>query len=206
VRAFCRRLVVMAKAPIAGRAKTRLARELGLAPSLRFVRHASRHVLERVARDPRWQTMLAVTPDSAIRSRLWPTRVKRMRQGHGDLGTRMQRILDRAGPGPVVIIGTDIPTIRPSHIARAFALLGSHDAVFGPAQDGGYWLVGLRRSPCVPEPFREVRWSTSHALSDTLANLQGLSVARLEVLTDVDDGASYATYAALAGRRVLPRA
>jgi rSAM/selenodomain-associated transferase 1 len=194
----------MAKAPVAGRSKTRLAREAGLAATLRFVRHASRHVLARLARDPRWQTTLAVTPDGSITGRLWPAWVARTPQGLGNLGTRMQHIIDGAGPGPVVIIGTDIPTIRPSHIAQAFRLLGAHDAVFGPARDGGYWLVGMRRRPSVPQPFRHVRWSTRFALADTLANLAGLRVAWLEALADVDDGPSYAANAKHAARRVLP--
>jgi glycosyltransferase A (GT-A) superfamily protein (DUF2064 family) len=77
-------------------------------------------------------------------------------------------------------------------VAQAFAALGAHDAVFGPAGDGGYWLVGLRRRPRVPDPFRGVRWSTPHALADTLANLRPRErVAMLERLEDIDDAASY---------------
>jgi glycosyltransferase A (GT-A) superfamily protein (DUF2064 family) len=114
----------------------------------------------------------------------------------------MQRLFDRAPPGPLVLIGTDIPGITPAHIAAAFRLLGRHDAVFGPAADGGYWLVGLRRRPCVLRPFRGVRWSTQHALADTLANLRSRSVAHLPTLADVDTPADLARCAAAFGRRV----
>src|SRR3546814_16124850 len=84
----------------------------------------------------------------------------------------MDRVMRVLPPGPAVIIGTDIPDIRPRHAAAAFRALGRHDAVFGPAADGGYWLVGLRRRPTIPRAFDGVRWSTEHALADTRANLR----------------------------------
>jgi glycosyltransferase A (GT-A) superfamily protein (DUF2064 family) len=73
-------------------------------------------------------------------------------------------------------------------IAAAFRALGPARAVFGPASDGGYWLVGLRRGPGEHLPFDGVRWSTADALSDTLANLEGCRVALLREQEDVDDG------------------
>ena len=129
-----------------------------------------------------------------------------MPQGRGDLGARMQRIFDVLPPGPVLIVGTDVPGIRPSHIAQAFRLLGGHDAVLGPAADGGYWLVGLRRRPRMLQIFANVRWSSPHALADTLANLEGCSVAFAATLSDVDDAHAFAASAARFGRRVLPSA
>ena len=192
----------MAKAPVAGRVKTRLAGELGVATAVRFARHSLASLLSRVAVDARWSALLAVTPDIAASSRLWPPGVPLMTQGSGDLGTRMQRLFDRAPLGPMVIVGTDVPDIARAHIEAAFRLLGRHDAVFGPAADGGYWLVGLRRRPRVLRPFRSVRWSTQRALGDTLANLRGRSVARLPTLPDVDTPADLARCAAIFGRRV----
>jgi uncharacterized protein len=197
------RLVVMAKVPVAGAVKTRLAREIGVAHALRFARQASATQLLRVGRDPRWQTMIAAAPDWSVASRAWPHRLARMPQGPGDLGARMQRIFDRSPPGPVVIVGTDIPGIRQGHIAEAFRLLGRHDAVFGPATDGGYWLVGLRRRPRVPRPFGGVRWSGPHALADTLANLAGHTVGYVATLRDVDDAQSLRASAEQCSRRVL---
>jgi uncharacterized protein len=91
-----------------------------------------------------------------------------------------------------VLIGTDIPALGPHHIAEAFRLLGRHDVVFGPAMDGGFWLVGARRSPCLPPLFSAVRWSGPHALEDVLANLpRQVSVGFAARLEDVDDGASF---------------
>ena len=71
--------------------------------------------------------------------------------------------------------------------------MGTYDAVFGPADDGGYWLVGLKRRPALKNVFGRVRWSSEHTLGDTRANLAAhWRVAKLEVLTDVDDGGTYA--------------
>src|SRR4249920_3926098 len=79
------RLVVMAKAPVAGAVKTRLAREIGVATATRFARQATAALLQRLARDPRWQTTLAVSPDAAVASRCWPPGIARIAQGRGDL-------------------------------------------------------------------------------------------------------------------------
>jgi hypothetical protein len=186
------RLIVMAKVPAAGRVKTRLAAEAGLATAVRFARHSLASLLRRVGATAPWSTTLAVTPDSAVASRLWPRGVPLTRQGVGDLGARMQRLFDCAPPGPAVIIGTDVPHIARAHIWAAFRLLGRHDAVLGPAEDGGYWLVGLRRRPRILRPFQGVRWSTAYALTDTLANLRGRSVAQVATLFDVDTAADLA--------------
>ena len=89
-----------------------------------------------------------------------------------------------------MIIGADIPDARPRHAAAAFRALGSNDAAFGPARDGGYWLVGLKRRPGIPDIFTGVRFSTRHALDDTRANLPcGRTVALIDTLDDIDDGA-----------------
>ena len=192
----------MVKVPVAGRVKTRLVAEMGVATAARFARHAASALLQRVAHDARWQTTIAVAPDRGASSPIWPRGLMRQPQGSGDLGARMQRIMQRTVRGPVVIIGTDVPGIRPSHIQAAFRLLGMHDAVFGAATDGGYWLIGLRRRPRILEPFAAVRWSTPHALSDTLANVRGHSIALTATLADVDTASDFARHAAAFGRRV----
>jgi glycosyltransferase A (GT-A) superfamily protein (DUF2064 family) len=99
----------------------------------------------------------------------------------------MMRPFQEKGAGPVVIVGSDIPGLNAGLIEQAFRALASHDAVFGPARDGGYWLVGFARRRPIGRPFDDVRWSTAHALDDTLANLRpDLRVAFLPTLTDVD--------------------
>lgn len=187
-----RHLVVFAKAPALGRVKTRLAKGIGAGAALAFYRRTLTQLLRRVARDRRWRTVLAVSPDrTACQARLWPARVARTTQGIGDLGARMGRVFRDWPPGPVIIIGADIPDIAAAHIWQAFCALGAAEAVFGPAQDGGYWLVGLRRGPPLPDLFRDVRWSTRHALADTRANLNGRRVALVDRLADIDDAAAY---------------
>ena len=191
--AFAPRLIIMAKSPLVGVAKRRLGREIGEVAAMRFYRCCLMHAVLRLASDPRWRTMLAVAPDRDFAARFWPPlrRVGRLPQGNGDLGQRMQRLFRRLPPGPVIIVGGDIPAIRPAHVAGAFRLLGRSDAVFGPAPDGGYWLIGLRRSPRVPSPFAGVRWSSQHALADTLANLNTKRIALAAALSDVDAGEAY---------------
>lgn len=184
-------LVVFAKAPRMGGVKRRLARDVGWVAATAFQRRAAATLLRRVGKDPRWTCWLAVTPDRDAKGRFWSRRLLRLAQGPGDLGRKMERPLKVLPPGPVVIVGTDIPDLRSRHVAAAFRVLGSHDAVFGPAADGGYWLVGLKRRPFLPVLFRDVRWSSEHALADTLAGLpRGFRVAFLETLADVDDGAA----------------
>lgn len=185
------RLVVMAKQPTAGLVKTRLGREIGVADATRCYRVMLSGLLRRLGGDRRWQTWLAVAPDRAAVLPIWPAGVTVIGQGGGDLGRRMQRLFERLPPGPVVIVGSDVPGIGREDIARAFAALGGSDAVLGPACDGGYWLVGQRRRPRVARMFDGVRWSGPHALADTLANLDGLRVAQARMLEDVDDAEAY---------------
>ncbi len=179
-------LVIMVKAPLAGRVKTRLGREIGAVAATAFYRRAARAVIARVGRDPRWQTVLAVDPVTAVGASFWPADIPRVPQGNGDLGERMQRCIDAMPPGPVVLIGTDIPAIRPVHIARAFRLLGGRDAVFGPADDGGFWLVGQRRRSRSVGAFDGVRWSVPQTLADVLQNHEGMAVTLADRLSDVD--------------------
>lgn len=180
------RLVVMAKPPLAGRAKTRLARDIGSARAAAFYRLSTHRLLARLGADPRWTTQLCVNARPGEDYACWPRTVARSRQGGGSLGARMDRTM--AGAGPVIVLGTDTPQIEPRDIALAFRALGSSDAVFGPADDGGYWLIGLARRRFAPNLFEGVRWSTEHALADTRASLPTrFDVATIHTLTDVDD-------------------
>ena len=161
----------------------------------------------RLAQDSRWQTLLSVAPAAAILSTALPAGVARIPQPGGDLGDRMQAIFDMSAHGPVVVIGTDIPEVAPAHIAKAFQSLGQHDVVFGPATDGGFWLVGMRRTPRIFKAFRNVRWSTSHTLRDCLAGLRGLpriQIATVATLRDADDRADLELLGHAIGRRILP--
>jgi len=184
------RLVVMVKEPHPGRVKTRLGREIGMTRAAWWFRHQTKRLLRRLD-DPRWDLTLAVSPDhEGLQSRIWPAHLPRVAQGRGDLGDRMGRLLRGLPRGPVCIVGGDIPGITPAHIARAFAALGNHEAVLGPAPDGGYWLVGMKRvAPPPATLFQGVRWSSEHTLSDTLDTLPGPRVALVDTLNDVDEAA-----------------
>lgn len=184
-------LLVMAKQPRIGRVKTRLGAGIGAMEATRAYRVMLAETLNTLSRDPRWQTWIAVSGVSELNANVWPENVNLVDQGTGDLGDRMQRMFETLPIGPVVIIGSDIPNIERADVAQAFQQLGRHDAVFGPAPDGGYWLVGQSRRPTVLKMFENVRWSSEHALADTMANLDGTSVKLLRQLADVDDAASY---------------
>jgi rSAM/selenodomain-associated transferase 1 len=201
---FAPRLVIMVKEPVAGRVKTRLARGIGMTAATTVYRVMLRSIAARLGRDPRWQTVLAVSPDAALTSSMLPRLRWRMVQGSGDLGVRLQNLFDNLPPGPVVVIGTDIPSITANDVAAAFRALGSHDAVFGPSHDGGYWLIGMRRRPHIVPAFARVRWSSAHALADTARNLAGLQVAHLRHHDDVDTADDLARLQRFIGRRVLP--
>lgn len=201
---LARHLVLFARAPMRGAVKRRLAADIGKDAALAFYRRTLHDVLWRLGRDPRWTTWLCVTPDrAAAQPGLWPPvpDVRLISQGWGDLGARMARPLDQLPPGPVVLVGSDIPDVTPGHIQAAFDALGNHDMVFGPAADGGYWLAGAKRVRPLPHRlFENVRWSTEHALSDTVAGLPGTTrIARLGELADIDDGPAYDAWRA--GRR-----
>ncbi len=191
-----RHLVVFARAPRLGTVKRRLARDIGALGAWRFHYNTTDTLLRRLGRDPRWTIWLALTPDRWARlgRGLWQTPVRRLAQGPGDLGARMGRVMEGLPPGPVVIVGCDIPGITAAAVARAFGRLGSHDWVLGPAGDGGYWLIGARRRPVLRLPFAGVRWGSPKARADTLANLQGCKVALLEQLDDIDTGADLARF------------
>ncbi|MDP6709288.1 MAG: TIGR04282 family arsenosugar biosynthesis glycosyltransferase [Alphaproteobacteria bacterium] len=186
-------VIVFAKAPRLGAVKSRLARDIGPVAAWRFQRDTGRALVQRLAGEPRWHLVLAVTPDLyQDRGRFWPAGITRLAQGDGDLGRRMARALDRFLPAPVVLVGSDIPTIGASHIHRAFRILAANSAVFGPAADGGYWLVGLRGRVDTDRLFREVRWSSPHALADTLRNLgPGQHAGLADELGDVDCGSDF---------------
>lgn len=184
------RLIVFARAPVIGGAKTRLAAGIGKVMAWRAYRAMTARTLRRVRDDARWQTVLAVSPDKAVTrdfGSAWPVDLARWPQGEGDLGARQARVF--ASGGLTAVIGTDAPDITRRDVARAFALLKRHDAVIGPASDGGYWLLALEGPP--PRGlFEGIRWSSADTRSDLEARLRerGLArIAHLRELADVDE-------------------
>jgi rSAM/selenodomain-associated transferase 1 len=173
-------VILFARAPRLGTVKRRLAAGIGQVRALCFYRNA----LARTIRELRgFDARIAITPDRA-KFRRHPS-LPLINQGHGDLGARMTNAFRRFPRRQVILIGADIPNLCARDLRQATTLLRHHDAVFGPAADGGYYLVAMgRRRPTAP--FANVRWSTAHALADTQQNFRHLRIAKLRTLADID--------------------
>ena len=187
-------LFIFARAPAYGAVKTRLARDIGAQEAFHFYRNALDAVVRRFRRDPRIDVILAVTPANRLDAGPWPRGIPRIDQGRGDLGQRMLRILRHAGHRPALLIGSDIPEAQRAHVAEALVRLAQAPYVLGPTEDGGFWLIGVRRPWQLNQQLLEgVRWSSRHALADTRARLPGSELLG-QTLWDVDDGASWSRF------------
>ena len=186
-------LLIFAKAPRIGSAKTRLAQDIGAAHAQRLNRFCHARIMRAASRLPQ-RVIICAAPDHVLNNDfggLWPTAFTRRPQGGSDLGDRLERAFYDARPGPVVVVGTDAPQINTHHLIRAFRALKRSDVVVGPADDGGFWLLGLSQAARRFSPFSPVRWSTEHALKDVLHNLPAnLRIKRLQTLIDLDDAAA----------------
>jgi uncharacterized protein len=189
--------VIFAKAPIPGQVKTRLCPPL--TPDEAATLHGS-FVLDMLERTKLATTTLKLPCDRYLACAPSSTHVffKIMEERHGvkvidqvgdDLGARMNQVCESMfarGYSRVVMIGTDVPTIPLNHFGQAQDQLEHHDLVLGPALDGGYYLIGLKRKS--PELFMGIPWSTSQVLKltqDKAATI-GLKTALLEPWRDVD--------------------
>ena len=192
--------ILFLKAPLVGAVKTRLAADIGPLPAWRFYCGTAQRIGARLARDPRWDLVVAATPRRSSRHlrRALPALagLPCIDQGGGDLGARMARCLDRFAPRPRLLFGADIPGIDAVVIARAFDLLRRSDLLFGPAEDGGFWLVGQRGPVRCGGLFGRVPWSGPETLAATLGNVPShRRVAFAETLADVDNGAAWQAWA-----------
>lgn len=188
-------LFVFAKAPVFGRTKTRLAAHTGIVHAKRLYRMMVARVLRRV-RDPRWKTVLAVTPPGSVGKVPDWEGYAQVAQVSGTLSPRLAACFARKGS--TVVIGTDSPQIRSQDIADAFKALKSCQVVFGPAKDGGFWLIGAN-GPLPESVFEDVAWSTEQTLDDVMSNIGG-RVETLRTLTDIDEITDLRAY-----RRLNPR-
>lgn len=175
-------LYIVAKAPIMGRAKTRLAADIGPVHAKRIYRALMGQVL-RQTRDPRWDTVLAVTPPHLLGHVADWAGFDQIPQVSGSLTPRLAALFARKGP--TLTIGTDCPQVTVKDIADGFRALQSNNYVFGPANDGGFWVMGAK-GPLPRGFFDGVRWSHSQTLADVKAHTRG-DFAELRTLTDVDD-------------------
>jgi uncharacterized protein len=185
--------LVVAKAPVPGLAKTRLAATLGDDAAADIAAAALLDTLDAVADSPAAARVVALTGNlddarraDEIRSRLADFTV--IPQRGDDFAARLANAHADAAAGlPVVQIGMDTPQVDPGRLVRCAQGLDGHDAVLGMAHDGGWWVLGIRDAAAA-DCLRDVPMSAPDTGAATLAALQrnGLQVALTEELTDVD--------------------
>ena len=190
-----RQLIVMARWPAPGRCKRRLAQELGAARAAQIQARLIVHTLA-AAREARQgqglELVLAVEGLGSRAARRWGQAHgadRTVLQGRGALGLRMQRQFQRAareGASQMVLIGSDLPQLEASDLSAAFTVLGQRRGVLGPALDGGYWLIGLRRPE--PELLAGIDWGSALVLEQTVAAMarRGLEPELLSRRGDLD--------------------
>lgn len=186
----------MVKEPAIGRVKTRLAHEVGGVRATSAYRALSAATLQRLVgtRPTNVALVLAVAPHAAVGSRTvgWPMGFDRMAQAHGDLGRRMARGLSAAILGvpqatPVLLLGSDIVGVTWRVLRRAKSVLRRGDATLGGTTDGGFWLIGVRGSRRLHQPFVDVTWSTPDTAAQTRRDLTGRLRRKLSDAPRLDD-------------------
>lgn len=187
-------IIVFAKAPVPGLAKTRLAPALGVAGAAALAERMLHHALVQAVASGVGPVELCAAPDAshpALRAGAAEHGASLAEQGPGDLGQRMHRALARslARHGRALLIGTDAPALGADVLRQASQGLHDHDAVFVPALDGGYALVGLRRAD--PRWFAGMRWSHDRVMDETRGRLRaaGIRWAELPPVADIDEPA-----------------
>ncbi|MEM5516827.1 TIGR04282 family arsenosugar biosynthesis glycosyltransferase [Henriciella sp. AS95] len=190
-------LLIFAKPPRIALSKTRLAAGLGGTEARRIARFTLARTM-RAARDTAWETRLYVEPYRALDDTLgglWPPHISRYPQGKGNLGDRLTRAMMEAPHGPIIFVGADAPEMTHTHLRQAATSLRRNGLVFGPADDGGFWLLGLSERLKSPDVFKDVRWSTPHAMEDVWSNLpEHARVTLLPQLIDIDIAEDWKRY------------
>ncbi|MEM1000797.1 MAG: TIGR04282 family arsenosugar biosynthesis glycosyltransferase [Bacteroidota bacterium] len=181
-------LIVFVKNPELGKVKTRLAATIGDEAALKAYHRMLRHTREIVRQIPAHRFLFYSAFIDAEDD--WsPADFDKGLQVPGDLGKKISEAFQKAfaaGMERVLIVGSDCLDLRIHHLQAAFAALQHHDFVVGPAEDGGYYLLGMRKFTTTL--FRDKAWSTDQVLPATLADIAGLgsTVELLETLSDVD--------------------
>ena len=175
-------LIIFVKAPRIGKAKTRLAADIGKTHAWRHYRAMTSQILRNVVSE-KWDTILAVTPARFLGKIPAWRGLSQYPQVDGSLSPRLAQAF--AVKAPVIIIGSDSPQVTRADISQAFKAIRPGQFVFGPADDGSFWLMGAQ-GPLDTNTFEGVRWSTEYTLSDLKKNLSG-EIVLIRTLTDVDN-------------------
>jgi uncharacterized protein len=189
-----RKLIIMLKYPRLGAVKTRLVPALGERRAYALYKSLAQHALGEAKQlcgvgEISVEVSIADGPDDAGVREWLGSGLDVRRQGEGDLGQRMGRAVRDAfaeGASSVVLMGADCPELTAERLAAAFDVLEGTDVVLGPAADGGYYLIGMRR--LLPEVFRGIQWGSERVLEQTLhaARAAGIEWRLLDTLSDVD--------------------
>ena len=198
-------LTILSRAPEPGRSKTRLAAAIGNDAAARLAEAFLLDISEALRGSANWSTTLFVEPASAVDRMRRLTGINEVQaQSAGSIGARMAAAVGSsisAGADSVIVVGSDIPTLGPETVQAALTALRENDVVFGPARDGGYYLMGLGPEPLTTSRYAAlfndaaVHWSTATVLaeSEAIARDQGFSSARLTGALDVDTAADLAS-------------
>lgn len=185
-------VIVFAKAPVPGLAKTRLAPALGAQGAAALAERMLHHALAQAMAADVGPVELCAAPDAthpALQAAAAEHGVRLTEQGTGNLGLRMHRALARSlmRHGRALLIGTDAPSLNATVLRQASSALQEHDAVFVPALDGGYALVGQRQADL--RWFSDMRWSHDRVMEDTRERLRAAGVrwAELPPVADIDE-------------------
>ncbi|HBL58154.1 MAG TPA: hypothetical protein DDZ80_06355 [Cyanobacteria bacterium UBA8803] len=187
------RLIIFTRYPEPGTTKTRLIPVLGAKGAARLQRQMTEQTMAQV-RSLQASRPLSVeiyfTGGNREQMQAWlGSDLTYRQQGEGDLGVRMASAFEASfatGITGAILIGTDCPDLRDQLMERAFQTLEYHDLILGPAQDGGYYLIGLRR--LIPELFVGISWGSDLVRQQTveIAQRLDLAIAYLPILTDID--------------------
>lgn len=179
-------IMIFARNPKLGKVKTRLAKTIGDFAALETYKILMKHTANVVEKSN--AEKIVFYSEYINYNDVWAKiKCKKVKQSEGDLGEKMQTAFEYAfelGYKKIVIIGSDVYSLKTEHIDSAFTQLETHDVVIGPAHDGGYYLLGLNF--IIPELFEQKKWGTSSVLENTLADLNELNVTLLEPLNDID--------------------
>ncbi|MBA4767680.1 MAG: TIGR04282 family arsenosugar biosynthesis glycosyltransferase [Porphyrobacter sp.] len=177
------RLVLFARFPAAGACKTRLIPALGANGAAALHRRLTERTIEVLGTGERTVTVAFTGAGKGEFSAWLGPKVHLAEQAQGGLSARLMACLE---PAPVIFFGADTPDLLPRHVDAAILALHSHEVVIGPAEDGGYYLIGMRMA--LPELLIDMPWSTEQVLPETLARLTRLGIvpSLLETLADCD--------------------
>jgi len=179
-------LIIFTRPPVLGKVKTRLAADVGDGAALNIYKFLLGHTVS-VTRDLEVVKQVYYSEEIILKD-IWDAGIyeKRLQRG-GDLGERMQNAFEagfRSGFENIIIIGSDLFDFCREDLEKAFSLLKDHNFVVGPADDGGYYLLGMKK--IFPQIFQHKKWGTSSVFQETVKDLREEDVAYLEYRNDID--------------------